>query len=156
MAAPALGMVRPCASLLLPSGAEGMRAVAAAPGMAKTARTLPTRSVTAMVAEAPRPRASAAARAMMVPTSALDRLSAAGTAKSWPTEGGVGLGVGVTPPVPPPPPPLPPELPPPPPQEASTSALAAIQKVAIPPHAYCSLPMAVVADFRAVRKSAGR
>ena len=79
MAAPALGMTRPCASRLVPSGAAGMRAVAAAPGMAKTARTLPTRSVTAMVAAAPLARASAAAWAMIVPTSAPERLSAAGT-----------------------------------------------------------------------------
>jgi hypothetical protein len=55
-----------------------MVAVGAAPGMAKTARTLPTRSVTAMVASALRLRASAAACAMTVPTSVAERLIAGG------------------------------------------------------------------------------
>jgi hypothetical protein len=72
-------MVRFCASMLGPAGAGVVSAFAAAPFIRNTARTLPTRSVTAITAGRLRACASAAACAITDWTSAILSASAAGT-----------------------------------------------------------------------------
>ena len=100
-----------------------MRVLPGVPVMAKTPRTLPTRSTTATVAGRPRACASPTACAMICWTSPTDSARCAGSVNSRPPVVGVGLGVGDA--VPPPPPPV---DPPSPPQDARTKARAPVRQ----------------------------